>query len=302
MIRRVRHATADELASLTVGALRPRRAARIEAHCAGCDHCTQVRRQLESMPTILASAHYPPMPESETARIESALAVEARQRLAAEPATEAGRRDLPAGHRRRAAGLSWHLPGMSVPASRLVAAAGALAIVAGGGYAIASQALTGQSSAPSRPAAAPAVQPMSLGPEITYGGTTAEHTIHAVQSGTNFVPASLGSQAVAAVHEARATGAAAAPSSGPRATSGAHGTVSAGSAAGGAAGRLSGCLNLIAGTRRVLLVDLAKFEHRPATLIVVAATGTSPAEAWIVGSSCSATDSDILAHAVLRHL
>jgi len=312
MIRYRGHATADELASLALGGLRPRKAARIESHVGGCQQCTQLRHQLDSMPTVLASARYPPMPEGVSVRIEATLAVEARQRLAELPATEAGRGDLPARHRTRVIRPDWHLPGLSVSATRLVAAAGALVVVAGGGYAIASQALSSHTSSPSAgsAAAAPAqVQQMSLGPEITYGAPSAPHTVHAVQSGANFVPASLSTQAVAAVHAAQARGASVPqPTSiapGPsraQSSSTTAGPAAAGTAAPGIVGRLSGCLNLIAAARNVLLVDIARFQHKPATLIVIAAAAGSPAEAWVVGSSCSATNRDVLGHAVLSHL
>jgi hypothetical protein len=287
---------------LSVGELRPRKAARIGSHLSGCDQCTKLSHQLDSVPAVLASAQYPPMPTSVSIRIEATLATESRQRISAMPATEAGRGDLPARHRRPATRPSWHLPGLSAPATRLVAGLGALAIVAGGGYEIASHA--GSGSSPSAGSAAPAqVQQMSQGPEITYGGTTAQHRIQAVQSSADFVPASLSTQVADAVHDARARSASAAqPTASAPGASRAQSSTSAGSAAPGTAGRLSGCLNLIAAARHVLLVDIARFKHKPATLIVVAATGANPAEAWIVGSSCSATTKDVLGHVVLRHL
>ena len=307
MIRRDQHASAEELARLAAGDLRPRKAARISSHRAGCEQCTQLSRQLDGVPAVLASAHYLPMPESISVRIDAALAVEARERLAAQPATEAGRRELPAGRRRRASQPGWHLPGLSVPASRLVAAAGALALVGGGGYVLASHSGNGTTASTSAgSAAAPAqVQQMSQGPEISYGGPTARHTIQAVESSANFASASLSTQAVDAVHAARARRTSAAqPTLGAPGPSRAQSNSSAGASAAGSgtADRLSGCLNLIAAARTVLLVDIARFEHKPATIIVLAATGSTPAEAWIVGSSCSSTARDILDHAILSHL
>lgn len=304
MIQRRRHASADELALLAVGELRRRKAVRIESHLTGCNQCTELRQQLGSVPVVLASATYPPIPESVCVRIETTLAVESRQRVAALPATEAGRGDLPARHRRRAERQGWRLAGLSIPATRLVATAAALAIVAGGSYEIAVN--TGNGAPASRSAgsaAAPAqVQQMSQGPEITYGSATAQHRIQAVQSSANFVPASLSTQVTDAVHDARARAASAAqPTLSPPGASRAQNSASAGSSP-GIAGRLSGCLNLVAAARKVLLVDIARFEHKPATLIVIAASGASPAEAWIVGFSCSATDRDILGHAVLGRL
>jgi len=146
---------------------------------------------------------------------------------------------------------------------------------------------------------------MSQGPAITYGAPKAQHTIQAVESSANFASASLSTQAVDAVHAAQARRTSAGqPTLGVPGPSRAQSTGSAGSGAAGSAtiGRLSGCLNLIAAARTVLLVDIARFEHKPATIIVLAATASAPAEALIVGSSCSATDRDVLVHAVLSHL
>jgi hypothetical protein len=307
VIRRDRHASADELASLEAGDVRPRKAARIETHVAGCDRCSQIRRQLASVPNILASARYPPMPEKVAVGIEAAFRVEATQRLSAMPATEAGRRELPGAHRRRAARQGWHVPRLSVTATRLVSAAGALAVVAGGGYVIASHAGNGATSSPSAASAAgPAqLQQLSAGPDVTYGRPGATHTIQSVQSSANFVPASLSTQATDAVHAAEARGASAAqPSLSAPIAARAQASTSAGSASPGpgVASRLAGCINDIAPGRTALLVDLARFEGKPATIIVIAALAASPAEAWVVGSACSASVKDIIAHAVLRDL
>jgi hypothetical protein len=179
--------------------------------------------------------------------------------------------------------------------------------VAGSGYLIASHAGTGTTSSPSAGSAAvPAqVQHLSAGPDVTYGRPGALHTIHAVQSSANFVPASLSTQATSAVHAAQAKGDSyTQPSLSAPAAARAQTSASAGSAAPGSglASRLAGCINVIAPGRTVLLVDLARFEGKPATIIVIAALAASPAEALVVGSACSASAQDILAHAVLGHL
>lgn len=313
-----RHVSTDQLALLAVGELRRRKAARFEAHIAGCTLCTQVHQQLTQVSVTLASVRYPPMPDSFSARIEVALASESAQRVAAAPATEAGRRDLPT---RRRSGTAewrgWRLPGMSVATTRLVTAAAALAIIAGGSYTLATN-VGGTSSGVSSSAGAPAALPaparqLALGPDVTYGRPGSTHTIHAVRAGTDFVPAQLTSQAIAAVHAARLRGASAAgapsvsapPVSAPSAanrssvSSGAAGSAAPGS---GTSARLAGCIDLIAPGRTVLLVELAKYEGRPATIIVTAASGATQAAAWVVGDSCSATSSDVLAHVQLGRL
>jgi hypothetical protein len=307
VIRHDRHVTTDELASLAAGVLGRRKAARLSAHLAGCDECGEVSRQLDGVPAILLSAQYPSMPETVSIQIEASLRVEATNRLTAMPATEAGRGDLPARHRRRTAGRGWHMPGFSVPATRLVAAGGALALVAVGGYLIASRTGTGvTASAPTGSAVAPAqVQQLSVGPDVTYGPPGAQHTIHSLQSSANFVPDKLSSEVVDAVHAAQARGLSASqPAFNPPGTSRAQATNAAGSAApsAGIASRLAGCINSIAPGRVVVLLDQARFDGKPATIIAIAALAASPAEAWVVGSACSSANKDILGHVVLSHL
>jgi len=273
-----------------------------------CDTCTEVARQLDQIPIILTSAQYPPMPAVVSIQIEAALRVEATQRLSAMPATEGGRGDLPARHRRRSARRGWHLPGFSVQATRLVAAGGALVIAAAGGYAIVDHVHSGVSTSPSQGsvAAPPNVQQMSSGPDVTYGRPGALHTIHAVQSSANFIPAKLTSQVSNAVHAAQERRLSAGqPTVSNPAASGAQGSsTSAGSAtpSSSTASRLASCIDLIAPGRMVLLVDLAHYNNMPATIIVIAALGASPAEAWAVGSACSGSAKDILGHVILSHI
>jgi anti-sigma factor RsiW len=77
MIRRDKCASADRLASLAVGELRPRKATKIRAHIARCETCTQLFQQLNAIPAILASLIYPPMPDYLSAQIGSAISREA---------------------------------------------------------------------------------------------------------------------------------------------------------------------------------------------------------------------------------
>src|SRR5215813_4531610 len=278
MTRRDEHPTTDQLASLTVSGLRPRKTAGIQAHLARCEPCAQVSQQLNAIPAILASATYPAMPENLAARTGSAISREAQQRLAAMPATETGRRDLPARRPRAATSGGWHLPGLSAAATRLAAAAAAVILAVAGSYRVAETAgtsVTPSSSSPQAGAAAPAQQ-MSLGPDVTYGRS--RHTIRAVKSDTNFVAAHLRTQAISALHAAEARGAIAAQ---PSASAATHLTGSVADTAPGSpvtASRLAGCIGLIAPGRTVLLIEIARYQGTPATLIVTAATGVNEAE------------------------
>ena len=301
-----RHASVDQLADLQAGALRPRKAARIERHMASCPQCTQTSSELAGVPSLLASAsaQYPAMPGNLSARMDTVLATESRQREASAPATESGRRDLPAGgappprHRRQGRGGSgWKLPGLSVTASRALAGAAAAVVVGGAGYAVASQ-LTGSSSSgsPGAPAAVHgAAGAEHVGPKITYGNARTAHSIQVVTSSTNFESGKLADQVTAAVHEARQQGVQSRPApSGTAATT--HSPLAGANVGTQSEARLAGCIGLVAPGRDLILVEEAKFEGKPADIIVTSGTSSGPAQVWVVGQSCSATHSDVLDH------
>jgi hypothetical protein len=303
MTRRHKHLSADQLAEFAVGKLRPRKSARIRAHIAQCEQCTRDSQQLNAIAAMLADASYPPMPESVSVRIASAIGSEARQRPAAMPPTEVGRRDLRARRPRVGAIAGWHLPGLSFRATRLAAVAGAVVIAAAGSYLVAenvSTSVTLSSPSPLAGAAARAQQ-MSLGPDVTYGQPGPLHTIRAVVSDSNFVAAHLRSEATSAVHAAEAREAfAAQPSASTAALLSATKAVPGGN--GPNARRLGGCIGLIAPGQTVLAIDIARYRGRPAAVIVTAATLVRNAEAWVVGSSCSATTTDVLQEVALGSL
>lgn len=326
-----RHATLDELASLGADNLRPRKAARINRHVATCARCTEVSDRLSSVPALLCSVPFPQMPANLSARIDSVLAAEAAQRVAAEPATEAARGDLPvrAGRRRPAPRLDWHRARrpawtLSVPATRVIATAAAIIVVAVGGYEIASH-TAGTAISPSSSAGAGAAQPTPFSSQVSFGGSVTYQqngSAAAIQMGSssaNFQPATLVDQAQAAVTAAQGEGvhshavknsSLATPTSSfaissSRAASGSlagPGTISPGS-------QLAACMNrVITPGQVVLLVERAKFENKPATILVTAPaalSGTTPpkeAEIWALGSACSASNSDVLDHVKVARL
>jgi hypothetical protein len=299
-----RHATAEDLARLDLDGLKPRKAAKVRAHVASCVQCTQLAGQVSAIPTMLASVPYPSMPPSVAVQLDAALAREGVRRLASAPATEAGRRDLPARHARKAR-VGWQLPGMSVFATRLVAAAGALIIAGAGGYEIAAHTSgngTGTTASSTGSAALPSAGHLTFGPAVHYGQRSAAQTVQTVHADTNFTSSDLGAQATAAVREAKLEGATGARSGGVKAPAPAGG--SANSAVTGppaAATGLASCLDAVVGSQPVQLVETAKFEGKPATIIVTAPTAGHPAEVWAVGPACSASHPDVLAHQTLSH-
>jgi hypothetical protein len=324
-----RHATVDELARLGADDLRPRKAARIGRHLTSCTRCTRVSDQLAGVPALLSSVSFPKMPQNLSARIDSALAAESAQRVAAEPATEAGRGELPAWSGRlrpgrpgsggpRRGGQSWRLP---VPATRVVATAAAILVVGVSGYEIAAHAGAGAPAATSSGAGAkvpaPVVSQVSVGPQVSYRQAGTENSIRMLTSGTNFRSSTLAEQAAVAVREAkiegiRATPASSATNSGlsvPTSSANPDGALGPiqGSAAAGS--QLSGCIDHVVNSGQVvIMVERAKFEGARATIIVAVPTwarSTSPpkdAEVWAVGEACSATDSHVLDHVRVARL
>jgi hypothetical protein len=298
MTRSDKHPSARQLASLAVGELRPRKAAKMEAHVAHCEQCTRICQQLGSVRAILASTSYPPMPDDLSARIGSAISREAQQRLAAMPATETGRRGLPARRQRAWTGGGWQLLGLPFAATGLAAAASAAVIAAAGGYLVADNlgaSVASSSSAALAGAAAPP-QKMSPGPDVTYGRPGLLHTIRVAESRTNFVAAHLRAEATSALLTAEAREAV-----GAGATASAAAPRTGSAAKGPSPSQLAGCLGRISPDRTVLLVDVARYQGKPAELIVTAPTVVSAAEAWVVGSYCSATTKDVFTSAALAN-
>jgi hypothetical protein len=323
-----RHATLDELARLGVDDLRSRKAAKITRHLATCPQCTQRNDELSSVPALLSSVQFPEMPASLAIRIDSTLAAEAAQRVAAEPATEAGRRDLPVRaargrvrrgrDRQRTDRPGWKFP---VPATRVLATAAAIIVVGFGGYAIASHSgvSSSSSSVGSGHAAAsgPLSSQVSRGPSVTYRQNDSTRTIQTVTGTTDFQPATLADQVATAMSQAKMEGmpAGSAKSTGniygslvPTSTSTSASTLG-GPANTSAASQLTGCIDRVVKPGEVvLLVERAKFEGKSATIIVTApasVSGTSPpnqAEIWALGDACSATTSDVLDHVKVAHL
>jgi hypothetical protein len=59
--------------------------------------------------------------------------------------------------------------------------------------------------------------------------------------------------------------------------------------------QLRACVTLVTGGVPPRLVDKARYQGRPATVIVQAAAG-KPAQVWVVGPGCSASQRDLIAH------
>jgi hypothetical protein len=317
-----RHATLDELARLGADDLRSRKAARVSNHLAECTECTELNNQLSSVPVLLSSVQFPEMPANLATMIDSTLAAEAAQRVAAEPASEAARAELPRSRarrgfdQRRTERAAWRLP---VPATRVLATAAAIIVVGIGAYAIASHAGVSTSGHSAAAASPPLTSQVSLGPSVTYRQDDSSKSIQTVTANTDVQPATLAGQAATVLAEAKMEGMHAGPAktsiygsslAAPTSTSPANSSSTLSGAAGASASSLlSGCIaRVIPPGQALLMVERAKFEGKPATIIVTAPaslSGTSPpkqAQIWAVGGACSATNSDVLDHVKVARL
>lgn len=320
------HVRAQTLARFGQGDLSPRRTSRIAAHLARCARCQARSEDLAGVTRLLASVHPPPIPEHLEARIHTALTTEAARRVRRpeeSAATTPGAEPVITGPAANGGHPRHERPGRaqrpraprprSAIALRTLAAAAVVVLVAGGVYEIARTSSSSSSSSPSAssPAAAPAV-PGAAGPEagtsrpatgptLTYRHAGGEASITPVMTGTDFAPGDLSGQVTAQLDRyGRGTAVA-----GPNATAP---SVTEGPAAAGRPAAtfgpmtvtdLAGCVNRIAAGDLVLLVDVARYQGGPATVIVTEPSAGGPEQIWVVGPGCSASRSDVLKHAAL---
>lgn len=298
----IRHASVEELAKYDEDDLRPRKRARITAHLGVCIHCSSNHERLHAVANILADVSYPPMPEHLSAKISVAISSESAARVASEPATEAGRLDLP--ERKRSPRPGSARSRLSSPlALRLVAATGAVVVVAGAGYAIATG--VGSTNSPSSSSGAEqfsrnaAVRPaLKAGSVLRVNVSGRVEQIKTFHSTANFSPQNFKTQTVAAINAQKSP---AGSQSGinrsatvPAPTSNTAGFGGLNSKPSKGVLQLQACVGNVASGGTLELVMSAHFEHRGATIIVVRPAGGTSFKAYAVGSACSGTDKDIL--------
>jgi hypothetical protein len=267
------HLDSDVLAEFRAGLITGRRGARITAHLAGCERCTELDGQLAGVSVLLASVPAPAMPDRVAQRLDTVLAAEVTRRDNAERAQGDGAGESPAPRRPRGN------RGFRPLALRVLAPAAAVVLLAAGGYGL-SRAGLGASSesaatsagsaakpasspaAGARHANAPAAGAVSRPQGITSGNIVVE------TSNENFSRAGLAQQVEAVLRApASGTGRAALP-------------------------QLRDCVLRLAGGHTLQRVESVHFEGRPA-ILVVARTGAG-GTAWITAPDCSATNRHVL--------
>jgi hypothetical protein len=251
------------------------------------------------------------MPDALAGRIEAAIAAEAAARAATSAQGAAGTELAAAAGGPASAGTAARARVTAVPevaegatrghrerpptrdrsrlTLRIAAAAAAVAILGGGGYGAsrlfssAGPQATASGATGGVPRAVPAIHgtkrtgsAFSGGPQR---GASSANQVHPgiVASGTNYLPGRLRAQIEAALTQVNRPAATPSPFSSL------------------AASRIAGCVARVTAGNRLLLVEHARYEGNPATVIVVATARANVARAVVVGPACSATVTDRLA-------
>jgi len=327
------HADAETLAAFREELLSRRKAARVSAHLAACPRCAELDAQLTEVSALLTTSVTPPMPDALTARIEAAIAAEAAARAvttadgalgaadgsraaadgsraaadgsrgAADGGRAVGAAGAGTGPRDRAARPSRPArgPGRSWLALRVVAVTAAVVVVAGGGYGVA-KLLTANpepgTSVGAGSAGAPASRANSKAPAVPSGalrvpggegaaGSSSPHS-PVVSSGTNYQPGQLEAQVSALLAQ--------------------YGTRAAANQGSSPANQpaispkpISTCVQHVTGGKRPLLVDRAKYQGRPATVIVTRGATPGTVRAVVVAGACTAAPGNVLARTTFPH-
>jgi hypothetical protein len=294
------HADAETLAAFREELLPRRKAARVSAHLAACSRCAGLDAQLAEVSALLTRSTAPPMPDALTARIEAAIAAEAAAwaATAAEGAVAAGAAGAGTGPRDGAARPSRRPggPRRSWRALRVAAVAAAVVLVAVGGYGVArllsgspsSETAAGSGAAGAKSAAsAPRIPAGLTGPGNQAAAGSSAPAARIVSSDTNYQPDQLKTQVSAALVQF-GQNTAGGPSPGP---SGAH-------RPSGAVLPMPACVTHVTG-RLPLLVDRARYQGHPATVIVVRGAASGTLQVLVVAGDCTATTSHVLATTTL---
>jgi hypothetical protein len=218
-----------------------------DAHVAGCEQCQAELRGQQQVRELLASLPDPgPVPPDVIDRIEATLRELGASPTAAATATVVPLQSAPSARRRRP----------------LFAVAAAAVLLAGGGFAV-SRLVPQTSGADNSAAGATALRD-----EGSRAVAPERSDLHAIASGTDYTRQRLAAEVDRVLGSSRTAGSAA--PSGPLATP---------------AG-VASCLSAIGAPQATpLLVDVARFEHRPAAVVVLPADDGGR-EIWVVSTTC----------------
>ena len=290
------HLDADVLAEYRAWLITGRRRRAITAHLSGCAECAALDARLAQVTALLAAAPAPAMPDSVARRLDDALASEVQKPISAERhSVPARHRGFPSGARLSKTrlsktGLSW--AGLSWAGAlrlRVMApVAAAAAVLAGGGFVL-SQVGGSSASGPDSAAAAAGSAGSGHGASSAFGAASGAASssmgpernaeavpgsaVYVVTSDVNYAAATLKTQVAAQLRAVSSLRATLAPA------------------------KVSACVLGVTHGKIPALTEKARYQGTPATVIVLSHDGSD--QVWVAGPNCTATRSDIVAHAVL---
>jgi hypothetical protein len=272
------HLDTDVLAEFRAGLITGRRGVKITAHLAGCDRCTALDNRLAGVSMLLASVPTPPMPDRVAQRLDTVLAAEVTKKNYAERAQvdrpgESGAHDRPAAKR-----------GFRLATWRVLVPVGAAAVLlAAGGYGVslighgsgsqtaassaAGSASSSSAAAGSAAKAASSGRPAAAAP--LYPAPSAHPQLKSGHQPVDVSPLTLRQHVEGELRLARAS----------RPTK-------------AASPQVLGCIQLLAGSAPLELVESVRFDGQPATIIV--ARESTGYRAWVAGPNCSTTTREVL--------
>lgn len=268
------HLDPEVLAEFDAGLITGHRGAQISAHLAACEQCTALGGQLADVSALLLAVPAVTMPDQVTERLDTVLAAEVARRLTGDGTRDRGRRPRPAWRRN----LRPLALGVLAPVAVIaLIVAGAFSLRLGGstsssatsaGAAPASRSVTGAPAAgQSSQAASGANVPAGSAPKTPHRMSPASFPVTAGTA--DFAPATFKQQVQAALRV---------PAEKRQALT--------------SSAALRACVQALAGSETPVLVESARYQGQPATLVVLR-TGSGDT-ALVAGSRCSGTDHDVL--------
>lgn len=285
-----RHPDADALAAYHEHLLTGRAAARIASHLAACPGCAGVSAGLSEVSSRLAAIAAPAaLPGPLAARLDAALADEIRRAAATSP--EGGPARLAAGEPAptgpATATSPRRHPARRRLALRVAALAAAAMAVTGGIYGLSR--IAGSSGSQASSSAAGVVplgsSPQSAAPasgKHTGTGSSSKVTAPAtglplIESGTDYRRGHLRAQVRSVLD---------------RFASARNQALSGHASLAREVPHLGACVSAVADGRTPALVDVARYEGRPAAVIVI--SGGGGRTVWVVGTGCSGSATDVI--------
>lgn len=260
------HLDYETLADLAEGLLDDEQAASANNHMVDCDVCLSRSADLAEVSQLLADAPVPPLPLELAQRIDDAIAAESSSSPAAAGKPPRRRRNL-----------------------RLLSAAAAAVVAVGGGALVGNELL--RSSTSPEYTKSQAAQDPNDSSAGSAGGLVARapapSSSQKLKPGARQGPASGRYQPIASGVEYQG----ATLAGQVRTVLRSKGDGSVTSAVG-----LEECVTQISKGVDPVLVDLARYNGRQATVIVLRGSDPHELDVWVVGPKCSATIPDVIAH------